>query len=59
MKKVQLFNKTGQQLTEINIKEQEASVDGIQWGGKIYIWSIENAQYREANIVPAILNPDK
>ena len=59
MEKVELHNINGQKLTEINIKHELIRVDGIQWGGKIYIWNHTHEQFREANILPAILNPKK
>ena len=55
MRKVSLYNITGQKLTEVNIREQEEVVHGIQWGGSIFIFSVEHSEYREANIVPAIV----
>jgi hypothetical protein len=55
MKKVSLYNKTGQKLTEVNIRTNEEPIDGVQWGGKTFIYQIEDGNYIEANIVPAIL----
>lgn len=56
MIKISLYNRQGQKLTEVNIKESSTNVDGIMWGTKMFIFSIEHSEYREANIVPAIIH---
>jgi hypothetical protein len=55
MEKVELFDKCGSMLTEINIKSKGSRVDGIQWGGKVYIWNHTHKQFREGDIVPGII----
>lgn len=55
MIKVDLHNKSGQKLTEVNVRAQEEFIDGVQWGGSIFLWDSEKKQYRESEIVPAIL----
>lgn len=55
MIKVSLYNRQGQKLTEINIKETATDVDGIIWGTKLFILKPETNQYTEANVVPAIM----
>jgi hypothetical protein len=55
MRKVTLYNKQGQQLTEININAAENEiVDGIQWGCLIFIWDDKLLHFRESTIKPGI-----
>lgn len=54
MVKVDLYNKSGQKLTEVNVRTQEEFIDGVQWGGSIFLWDSKKEQYRESEIVPAI-----
>jgi len=56
MQKVTLYNKQGQQLTELNINAAENEVvDGIQWGGLIFMWDEKLLHFRESTIKPAII----
>jgi hypothetical protein len=60
MRKVALNNKSGQQVTEININAGETEkVDGIQWGSSIFIWDENLQHFREASIKPAIVIKNK
>jgi hypothetical protein len=60
MRKVALNNKSGQQVTEININAGETEkVDGIQWGSSIFIWDENLQHFREASIKPAIFIKNK
>ena len=60
MRKVALNNKSGQQVTEININAGETEkVDGIQWGCSIFIWDENLQHFREASIKPAIFTKNK
>ncbi len=59
MEKVKLYDKQGSMLTEISIKSKESRVDGIQWGCKVYVWNHTYNQFREADIVPAIIEKKK
>jgi hypothetical protein len=55
MRKVTLYNKQGQQLTELNINVgPEEVVDGIQWGGLIFMWDDQLLHFRESTIKPGI-----
>jgi len=53
--KVTLYNRHGQELTEVNINNQDRPVDGVQWGGMIFLWDTNKSEFREALIVPAII----
>ena len=59
MEKVELFNKSEQKLTEVSIRKSSKEVDGIQWGGIIFIWNAEKGKFIESEIVPAIFNHKK
>jgi len=58
MRKLKLYNKKGEFITEINIKS-EGVADCIQWGNMIYIWDNILLHFREANVYPAIINKSK
>lgn len=51
---VELYNKNGQKLTEVKVNEQERHIDGIQWGGNLFMFDKDKNHYRECLIVPAI-----
>lgn len=60
MRKVTLYNKSGQQLTTVNVNaEQNEIIEGIQWGGCIFLWNPTLQHFQVSTIKPAILNKSK
>lgn len=59
MIKITLHNAQGHQLAEVTVKETSNPIDGVQWGGTIFILHNESNQYRAASIVPAIIEKKK
>lgn len=58
MRKVKLYNKKGEFLADVNIKE-DGVADAIQWGNMYFFWDNINNQFREANVFPAIIKKSK
>jgi len=58
MRKVKLYNKTGEFLADVNIKN-EGTADAIQWGNMYFFWCNLKNQFREANVYPAIIKKSK
>ena len=60
MREVTLYNKSGQELTTVNVNaEQNEVIEGVQWGGSIFLWNPTLLLFQEATIKPAILNKSK
>ena len=56
MRKINLYNSTGQKLTEVNVRIEESEIlECVMWGDKLFVFDHKMLIFKEANIYPAII----